>query len=239
MDWSLVIFAVVVLWFAFRGYQNGLLKSVSRIVSLLAGYACAVLFTADFAHGIGSQLGLHGIIGMVVSGMILFFGASMFVGLVFWVVSKVLFENEKPSLASNLGGAAVGSLIGVLLGIVMVWALSFARDMNITGASSTASVHEPSGIENLANRVAGSAVSTALSMGPAGPEMARFSAALLESPGEIAQHGQRLMKGPELKALVQNPDNQQVLNSGDINALQKLPAFRALSKNPFPIPNPL
>ncbi len=231
MDWSIIIFIVVVLWFGFRGYQNGLLKSVSRILSLIAGYACAILLTGNFAQFIGSQLGLHGMIGVMVSAMILFFGAGMLVSLIFWVVTRLVFEDSEPTTASTIGGAVVGSLVGVLFGIMIVWALSFARDMNLTGAEPSPTPRETGGIEALANRAAGSAVGAALALGPGGPEVARFSSALIESPGEIAQHGQRLMEGSELKALVQDPANQQVLNRGDATAVRALPAFQALAQN--------
>lgn len=232
MDWSIIIFIVVVLWFGFRGYRNGTLKSVSRILSLIAGYACAILLTGSFSQAVGSMLGLHGMIGLIVSAIILFFGASMLVSLIFWMLSRLVFNDGEPSTASTVGGAVIGSMVGVLVGIMIVWALSFARDMNLTGTESTAMPREPGGIESLASRAAGSAVGAALSLGPASPEVARFSSALIESPGEIAQHGQRLMEGAELKALVQDPANQRVFNHGDAAAVQALPDFRALMQNP-------
>ena len=167
MDWSLIIFIVAVLWFGFRGYRNGMLKSVSRILSLIAGYACAILLTGNFSQAVTSQLGLHGIIGLIVSAMILFFGAATLVSLIFWIASRLVFEDGEPSTASTIGGAVIGSLVGVLFGIMIVWGLSFARDMNLTGARTTTIPQEPGGIEALANRVAGSAVGAAMTMGPA------------------------------------------------------------------------
>ena len=104
--------------------------------------------------------------------------------------------------------------------------------MNLTGKAIAPAPAEPSGIEAMASRVTGSAVSAALSMGPTDSEVARFSSAMLESPGEIAQHGQRLMEGRELKALVRNPANQRVLSGGDVAAVQALPEFQALAQNP-------
>ena len=44
MDWSLVIFLVVVVFFTYRGYRKGLLRSLSRILSLLAGYITSILY---------------------------------------------------------------------------------------------------------------------------------------------------------------------------------------------------
>ena len=232
MDLSLLIFTIVIVYFAYRGYRNGLLKSISRVLSLIAGYACAILFTGDLTPVVESQLGLQGVIALITASMILFFGAGFIVGVLFWLSAKLLFEDEEPSTGSNIGGAAVGTLVGVLFAIVIVWALAFVRDMSTAGNRQTVSIEEPSQIESLANKLASTALSKALSMGPAEPEIARLSAALLESPGEIAIRGQRLMESPELKRLLNDPRNQQVLDSGNAAAVQKLPAFQALAQNP-------
>ena len=232
MDWSLIVFAVVVLYFAYRGYRNGLLRSISRVLSLIAGYACAILFTSEMTPVVEAQTGLQGIIALITASLILFFGAGLVISVLFWASAKLLFDDDVPSTGSNLGGAAIGSVVGVLFAIVIIWAMAFARDMNITGNLQTASVNEPSQIETLANKLASTALSKALSLSPAEPEVTRLSAALLESPAEVARHGQRLMESPELKELLNNPNNQQVLNSGDVTAVQKLPAFQALTQNP-------
>ena len=232
MDLSLLIFIIVVGYFAYRGYRNGLLKSTSRVLSLVAGYACAILFTGDMTPVVEAQLGLEGIIALITASLILFFGAGFIVGVLFWISAKLLFDDKERSTGSNLGGAAIGTVVGVLFAIVIVWALAFARDMSIASKQATTSIEEPSQIESLANKVASTALSTALSMGPAEPEVARLSAALLESPAEITARGQRLMESPDLQNLLRNPNNQRVLNSGNAAAVQKLPAFQALVQNP-------
>ena len=232
MDWSLVIFAVVVLYFAYRGYRNGLLKSISRVLSLIAGYACAILFTTELTPVVESQTGLQGIIALITASLVLFFGAGFIVSILFWALAKLLFDDGDPSTGSNLGGAAIGSAVGVLFAIVIVWALTFARDMTTSDSLQQAPNGKSSQIETLANQLAGTALSKALSLSPAEPEVARLGAAILQSPAEIAHHGQRLMASPDLNELLHNPTNQRILSSGDVVAVQELPAFQALTQNP-------
>ena len=45
MDWSLIIFTVVILLFAWRGFRGGFIKSLGRVFSVLAGYSAALLYS--------------------------------------------------------------------------------------------------------------------------------------------------------------------------------------------------
>jgi hypothetical protein len=80
--------------------------------------------------------------------------------------------------------------------------------------------------------LAGSAVSAAMSAGSVTPEVARLSGALAAAPADAMQRAQRLMKSTEFLALMQDPRNHRVLDSGNPERVQQLPAFRALAVNP-------
>ncbi|MDH3387645.1 MAG: CvpA family protein [Gammaproteobacteria bacterium] len=232
MDWSLVIVVCVVLYFAYRGYRNGLLKSVSRISSVLAGYLCAIFYTGQFTPVIESQLALQGIAAFIVASLALFVGASLAVVFIFWVIAKILADGAAVSTASSIGGAAVGSATGVLLAIVVVWGFAFARDTLSTASTDVAARSGPSDIERLANKAAGKAATAAMTLGSANPEVTRLGAALFESPAEITRLAQRLGRSEELSMLLNDPENLAVLNRGDHAAVQNLPAFRQLVNNP-------
>ena len=55
---------------------------------------------------------------------------------------------------------------------------------------------------------------------------------MIESPAEITQQAQALAKSKDLQALLIDPQNQRVLNSGDVEAVRNLPALRQLASNP-------
>jgi xanthine/uracil permease len=90
MDWSLLVFLVVILFFAYRGFRKGLLKSIARILSVVAGYACAILYSKQVSGIIESELQLQGILALIAASLLLFFGASILVGLLFWLLEKLL-----------------------------------------------------------------------------------------------------------------------------------------------------
>ena len=71
-----------------------------------------------------------------------------------------------------------------------------------------------------------------MSLGSVNPEVAKLSAAIIETPAEVSQHAQQLISSDDLQALLADPQNQAVMDSGDVDALRQLPAFQQLVKNP-------
>ena len=43
MDWSLLIFVLVILLFAWRGFRGGIIASLGRVLAVIAGYTAAIL----------------------------------------------------------------------------------------------------------------------------------------------------------------------------------------------------
>lgn len=233
MDWSLVIFILVVLFFVYRGYQKGLLRSLSRVISLVAGYVVAILYTEQVAAILDSQYQLQGIVWLVATALILFFATAVVVNILFWLLAKLLFPpSESTSIAGSLGGAMVGLVIGVIAAVAIVWTFMFVRDMReVQFADATVSKTQTR-IESLASRAAGKVVNTAMSMSSAKPEVTNLSTALMVAPAEIAQQAQRLSSSDDLNSLLNDPETQALLNRGDVDAVRNLPALQRLARNP-------
>jgi len=232
MDWPLVLFLAVVAIFAYRGYQKGLLRSLSRVLSLLAGYTASILYTEQVSAILASRFELEGIVSFIAAGLGLFFAAGVAVSIVFWIVAQLMPAQETPSTASALGGLAVGSMVGVIVAIIAVWSFTFVRDFRASPEVDELAQTDRSKIETLASKVAGKAVNTAMSLGSVNPEVARLSAAMIEAPAEISQHARQLMSSADFQALLADPQTRAALESGDTRALQQLPAFQNLVKNP-------
>ena len=232
MDWSLVIFILVVLFFVYRGYQKGLLRSLSRIISLVAGYVVAILYTEQVAAILDSQYQLQGIVWLVATALILFFATAVMVNILFWLLAKLLPSPESASIAGSLGGAMVGLVIGVIAAIAIVWTFMFVRDMRQAQFADATINTKQTRIESLASRAASMAVHAAMSVSSAKPEVTNLSTALMASPAEIAQHAQRLSGSDDLNSLLADPEAQALLNRGDVDAVRNLPALQRLARNP-------
>jgi len=232
MDWSLIIFAVVILLFAWRGFRNGFIKSLGRVFTVLAGYAAAILFSGPLSSWIEMQFGWQGVVAFIGTSLTLFLAAGLAMMLIFALLRHYLFPDDDLSTPSAFGGGFVGALVGVLLATAIVWSFAFVRDMSSPDTTETTASEYSSGVETLANRLAAGAVSAAMKASSVTPEMARLSGALAAAPAEVMQRIQRLMKSTEFLALMQDPRNHRVLDSGNPELVQQLPAFRALAVNP-------
>ncbi len=230
MDLSLVIFVVVTLFFVYRGYRNGLMKSLSRILGLVAGYVAVIFLikpTTDYLH---AQTGLDGLWPVILAALTLFIAANVLVSILFAFIRLLMHRNADSSKASAVGGAAIGLLTGVIVGTIAVWGLGYIRDMNNIG-SDTNTAAPDSMIEKLAGQAAGKVVGSALRLTTDQPEIVNLGTALVEAPADIGLRIKRLSANSDLHELLQNPDNQAILNSGDVQAVQQIPAFRQLLQN--------
>jgi hypothetical protein len=235
MDWSLIIFAVVILLFAWRGFRGGFLKALGRVFAVLAGYAAAILYSGPLSSWVEMQFGWQGVVTFVGTSLTLFLAGGLAMMLIVALLRRFLFPGDDISIMSALGGGFVGTLVGVLLAIAIVWSFAFVRDMrspSTTTATETAASEHSSRIEKLANLLTGSAVRAAMNAGSVTPEVARLSGALAAAPAKAMQRTQRLMKSTEFLALMDDPRNRRVLDSGNPQRVQQLPAFRALAVNP-------
>ena len=232
MDWSLIIFIAVLVFFTYRGYRKGLLKSLSRVLSLVAGYVAAILYASYISKLIEANTPLQGIVALVAASLLLFIGAGIFISLLFWIISELTPDEYSDSKGSTFGGAAVGSVVGMVVAILVVWTFAFVRDMQPAIEAVDPVAQQRSTIEDIANKVAGKTVSTAMTLSSARPEIANLGTALMQSPGEIAQQAQRLATSNDLNALLSDSDNQAVINSNDLEAVRALPDFQQLVKNP-------
>lgn len=232
MDWSLFIFIAVVLYFAYRGYRKGLLRSLSRIVALVAAYVVTILYTEPAASMLESQYQLQGIVWFVTVALLLFIGTAIIIGILFWLLAKLLPPTQNGSIASALGGATIGLVIGVIAAVAVVWTFTFVRDTRpAQGPDDVPSVKQ-SRVEKLAGLAASKAVNAALSMSSVGPAATNLGTALVAAPAEVAQHVQQLSQSGDLNNLLGDPETQALLNAGDVEAVRDLPALRQLAGNP-------
>lgn len=232
MDWSLIIFVIVVAFFGYRGYRKGLLKSLARLLSLAAGYLAAILYSRQLATFIEANVDLKGVAAFIAASLILFAVAALLVNLQFRLVEKFIGNDDQISRVSSGAGAMLGLLIGCAVAFVLVWTFAFVRDMSPEFDTASTEVDDQSGIEALANSIAGKAVDSAISLSDTKPEIARLSAALVKAPAKITQQAKRLGRSPELIELLNNPDNQAVLDRGNVDEIRSLPAFQRLTENP-------
>ena len=232
VDWSLIIFVAVIVFFSYRGFKKGLLKSLSRVLSLVTGYIAAILYSKPLSVMVESWFQFQGIIAYITAALILFLGAGLIVSVLFWVIEGMLPESEFNSAGSRAGGTLVGLITGTIVAVVIVWTFNFLNQIQGAEDFGIRAGDGENSIGKLANQIASKAVGTAMSMSAAKPEIVKLSRAMIESPAEFTQRAQGLANSQDLQALLVDPANQRVLNRGDVKAVQRMPAFQQLAANP-------
>lgn len=229
---SLFLFLILVLFFAYRGYKKGLFKSIVKVLSLIAGYAATILYILPVSSVLEAKFQLSGIAAFIIASTVLFIGAFVSVNLLLRLVGKLWSKSKDKSTVSAIGGAVVGSLVGIIVAIVLVWGFTLANNLRPVAPGQVLTEKPSSLIERVAKQVVRHVAEVILSATSTSPELKNLSRVLIETPGEISQQVQRLAKSNDLNALFGDPGNQAVLNSGDAGAVQQLPAFQRLVKNP-------
>jgi uncharacterized membrane protein required for colicin V production len=230
-----LLFIAFVVAFAFTGYRRGAPALIFRLLSLAGAYFAAFLFTPTLGQSLNQSTQLNGIMGYLVAGVGIFLLASIILDLVFSLIKKALkVDAESPSQASRIGGLALGCVVGSIVGILVVWVSSLANQLlskEQTAAESVVST-EVSGIEKFARKMTSGVVKSAMEAATNQPEVANFTAKLLEQPEVAIQNFRGVIESRAFRDLFLSQRNQRILNRGNIKKISRLPEFKELMANP-------
>ncbi|MEJ2418170.1 MAG: CvpA family protein [Exilibacterium sp.] len=235
MDISLIVFLCAVAFCTYSGYRRGLGASLARILGLVSGYAIAIVYTDELAVWLQRSTDLQGIASYMVAGIALFLGGGLAVSLLFGLVGRFMPKRQSLCVASSLGGAATGLLVGCVIGFALVWGLTLVRQLQPAAGNTVATraVERPAtALEKLANRAASGAVAAAAKVVDAPPDVVTASRVLAQSPGATVQRLQRVVNGDGMKTLLNDSQAQRLMQSGDSRGLLALPAFQQVAADP-------
>lgn len=244
MSLSLVILTVCILLFGLRGYFKGFFVSLGRVIAVITGYLALVYGLAPSVALIETKLGLDGTLVYLLAGLILFAGAGMLVGLLFAGLEKLLLKDAKSSTGSRVGGLLIGASLGAICGLMIIYCISLVQEVrDLKAANQTAqmtnqfesdTLQQPEAqqslLETSARKLLGSATGQIVKL--ASPEAAPLTAAFVESPTTMVRNLQTVSGDVNLRSLLQDKDFHQLLNSGNLDAIQRDPRFKAVAKMP-------
>lgn len=232
MTISWIVFLVFIAIFAYRGYRHGIWAASARIISLILAYVVALLFTLQLAPIIEDNTIIQGVAALVSAGMLLFFTTSFLLSLLFFLLGKMMGA-EKPSPLSARLGAAMGAVIGSVIGLAAVFFISYLIEvLPKNRLPNSVQNHQTNGIERLARFAASKLVTWVSDFGELDSSTAKISAALVREPGVMVKHIQNLQQNRDVKALFSDESNRATLQTGNLESIQSLPAFKNLVNNP-------
>ena len=231
MDFSLILFLIIVVIFGFTGYRSGFLIVLSRLISLPAAYVVALLFTRDFGQWLQGVSPLEGLISYVVGGAILFIGTSSIISILFSIIRRTFIEpNATASQISSIGGGLLSAGIGVFVGLLAVW---FSSTMQaLIHAKKGDAPKPPTAFERKVKDLAGSAVGGLSSTLSDDETLSEATAVLIANPAENIERVNRISQSGNLQALLNNRSARQALDARNPAALLRNHTFQNLVNNP-------
>ncbi len=259
MHISTIVFFALLAFFTWRGYQKGFIGSITRILGWIVAYPAAIIFTKPFAKWLMEHTALDGLIVYFIAGSAIFLLTSFLVSLLLNLLAKAIPENRVTQTGSKIGGASVGVLMGALVGLVVVYAMSLvltpktkpqpqvltensAAPAPTNESSSTQQTIAPhirdlekandSFIEASAKKLIGNAAATAVDLTLHDKAATQITKAFVENPQTMLTHVQQVANDDQMKNLMADEKIQSLLTTGDTHALMRTPEFQELMDNP-------
>lgn len=249
MDISLIIFLIIIVVSAYRGYQSGILAIVFRIISLLGAYLVAIMFTVTFASWLQSVSPIRGIISYALAGMSLFAVSSVLFSFIFSLIRRAI-TNQEPSVdnlssgdslssttnvppvsrVSSVTGGIAGALVGVFIAVIAIW--FFGTMQTILQAKKGLSPVEKSPFQQKVKQLAASAIKGLAGNATKQQDLVKGGALLLADPAQNIQRFQRLSQSSNLQDLLLSNAGRRALETKNPQTLMALPAFQSLVNNP-------
>lgn len=206
-----LIAGLILLAFVALGAWRGALVSGTSVVALLLAYGGAIVAAGRLAEPIAARLGVAEFYGAAAAGMLGFIAAFSLATLLgsllrSWDVSR-LGDEPRSGLDRAVGagfGALRGGLIVILLSWLAIW-LDAARDLEAMTGLEAMPQTEESAIARVTQNAVAEVVGLALeSPGESAKPGARLMAQLAANPGPALSGVQDLLADPKIEELQQD-----------------------------------
>lgn len=223
LSWILLLAPAIL--FAWRGYNHGFIESVSRVVGLLSGYVCAILLTLPVGKWLAELTGLPGLLPFMLTSAFFLFGASAIISLLFDWIEHHWPDHLHSDHVGSFSGGLFGLCVGAFIGMLLIWCTSLIQGLMPVNQMS------PTVLEKTSQRLAGRAIHLTLERFDPPPALQEASSAFLQAPQETMVRIRRISQRQHLRNLLSKEDNKAVLNSGNLEQLQRLQAFQELAND--------
>jgi hypothetical protein len=231
VEYSLIIFLLIVAVSIYRGYRSGVAVIVARIFSLALAYAAAILLTERLGGWVQTITPLKGLLSYFAAGMILFIGASVVFSSLFSLVIRTAFPaKEGVSQGSAIAGALLGGTLGLIVGIIAVWFLSTFYGLLQLKANKP--VNPPTGFEKAAQKITSGALKQIAEKGLSDSELSSGAISLLSDPGKNIKHYKQLASSGLVTQLFNSGQVRQALEDRNPARLHDTEEFKQLVNNP-------
>ncbi len=231
MDFTLLLFVIIVAVSAFRGYRSGILVIAARVISLALAYLSSIFFTTSAASLLQEYTAVEGVITYLVAGSLVFIVTSILLSSLFSLLIRHFTEkSNETSQTSSLVGGLFGAMVGCIVGLMVVWFVSTFQEILLVKKGQP--ISGSSVFKQTAKKLTGAAIGGIVSGTTGDSDLAKGAAKLLSNPAENIQHFNHLSQTSVLPNLFQNSEVRTALDSQNPAALLNSTAFKQLLTNP-------
>jgi len=218
-------------WLGLRGYDRGVIRTLQRVISLIAAYAACYIGMVPVADLIKAQLSWTLIPAYLLSAALCFFIIAFVVEyLIGLLVEEIENRGVEPA---KITGACLGVALGALLGIITVWLGGLMLDAYRLQSPAFTQVEIQDPVRKLAGELVGDVVELTLSAQmEEGSLMPELSSQLLSNPVKLTQQVMQVSQSDAMRALFSDPQAQQLMLAHQTEALQNHPHFQTLMASP-------
>lgn len=118
MNFLDIIFLIPVIWFAYKGFTNGLAVEIASLIALIAG----IYLSVKFSKYVGEKIGLEGDVSSILAFIITFIAVVILINFLGKFIGKI-FEWSSLGFINKLAGLVFGVIkisfiISVMLYII-------------------------------------------------------------------------------------------------------------------------
>lgn len=228
-----IIAAVCILFCGFMGYRRGLVGALAPLIAMVFGYVAALLFAKPVADALIAKGILKGMIAYPVGGIIAFLGVSIAVRLVAWIIERMLqsrLEGGGLGRIYFVAGGAFGALKGALYALILVWGIMLVRaaKASVQGADED---RRPTVSERAASRVIKSLTGFVMKAKGGDDPIGETLSSIMSNPERGLKSIRGVTENDALKEALRDNDFLQTLASGNMEAVEKHPAFEKILDN--------
>lgn len=221
---GILLFSIVLFYHIYRGYRLGLGLVLARLASLIGAYFLAIGYATNGATLISDKTVLQGLGAYFAAGFAIFVIAAIVISVMLKIILRILGKLTDGQSALPIPGALANGLVGVVVGLVLVWFANMASTALTKGELPPDNM-----VNNWSQKLIAGSIDTVLSQQfPKTPQLVGVASYVLKNPARSIKEGitlandadvQRLVKSKKIKRMVQNRNVLGLMTASEINAV--------------------
>lgn len=221
---GIVVFSIVLLYFIYRGYRLGLGLVLARLASLIGAYFLAIHYSPEGATLVSEHTALKGLAAYFAAGIAIFIVSAIIISIVLRILLHILGNVTDGKVALPIPGALANGLIGVFVGLGIVW---FANMANT--ALTNGELPENNLVNNWSQKLIGNSIDAVLTKQfPETPQLVGVASYVLKNPASSIKDGITLANDPDVERLVNSRKIQRMVDNKDVLGLMIAPEINAV-----------